>query len=41
MKEQEECTCGCEECVKGNCEDCSGCDCSGCDCSKKFELGYD
>jgi len=40
MKEQE-CTCVCEECVDGDCENCSGCDCSGCDCSKKFELGYD
>ena len=39
--EEQECTCDCEECLNGNCDDCVGCDCSGCDCSKKFELGYD
>lgn len=39
--EEQECTCDCESCINGNCDDCSGCDCSGCDCIKKFELGYD
>lgn len=39
--DNQDCDCDCDECLSGNCDECSGCDCSGCDCSKKFELGYD
>ena len=40
---QDKCSCECEECLGGNCDDCTCicCDCNGCDCSKKYELGYD